>query len=61
MDPWASIAIIPPKHGGITIISSKTTAGTNELITLQAVGCSGEVVWILPSLPKCCQMMVALG
>jgi hypothetical protein len=45
---WANITINPPLPGGVTIISNKTQAAPNELITLQALGCNGEVVWTLP-------------
>jgi hypothetical protein len=39
----------PPKPGGISIVSDKTRAKDNELVTLSAVGCSNEVNWTLPN------------
>ena len=38
-----------PKPGGISIVSDKTRAKDNELVTLSAVGCSNEVNWTLPN------------
>ncbi|RFS15557.1 triacylglycerol lipase [Emticicia sp. C21] len=46
---WASIRINAPSPGGITISTSKTSAGGSELVTLRANGCNGEVVWTLPN------------
>lgn len=46
---WASIRINAPAPGGITITSNKTSAGSNELITMVTNGCTGEVIWTLPN------------
>lgn len=38
-----------PKPGGISIVSDKTRAKDNELVTLRAIGCTNEVNWTLPN------------
>lgn len=46
---WASIRINAPAPGEITISSNKTSAGSNELITMVTNGCTSEVIWTLPN------------
>lgn len=38
-----------PKPGGTSIVSDKTRAKDNELVTLRAIGCGNEVNWTLPN------------
>lgn len=49
ISPTVYYIIKAPKLGGISIVSDKTRAKDNELVTLSAVGCSNEVNWTLPN------------
>jgi len=48
ISPTVYYTVKPPKPGGISIVSDKTRAKDNELVTLRAIGCDNEVTWTLP-------------
>lgn len=48
ISPTVSYIVKPPKAGGVSIVSDKTRAKDNELVTLRAIGCNNEVIWTLP-------------
>lgn len=49
VSPTVYYTVKPPKPGGISIVSDKTRAKDNELVTLRAIGCENEVIWTLPN------------